>query len=117
MATGRLPFPGDTSAVVFDAILNREAAPFSDAQTGVPPEFRRILDKALEKDRNLRYQTATDLKTDVARLKRDIESGRRRAADMADSRGAAKQPEKSIAVLYFENLSGSRRTIFPRRDH
>jgi non-specific serine/threonine protein kinase len=106
MATGRLPFPGDTSAVVFDAILNRDAAPFAEAQADVPPEFRRILDKALEKDRNLRYQTATDLKTDVARLKRDIESGRRRAADMADSRGAAKQPEKSIAVLYFENLSG-----------
>jgi non-specific serine/threonine protein kinase len=106
MATGTLPFPGDTSAVVFDAILNRDPVPITDVHAGVPPEFSRILEKALEKDRNLRYQTATDLKTDLSRLKRDIESGRRRAADLVDSRGAAKQPEKSIAVLYFENLSG-----------
>jgi len=106
MATGTLPFPGDTSAVVFDAILNRDPVPLADAHPGVPPEFGRVLEKALEKDRNLRYQSATDLKTDLTRLKRDLESGRRRAADLADSRGAAKQPEKSIAVLYFENLSG-----------
>jgi len=106
MATGTLPFPGDTSAVVFDAILNRDPMPITEAHPGVPPEFGRVLDKALEKDRNLRYQTATDLKTDLTRLKRDLESGRRRAADLVDSRGGAKQPEKSIAVLYFENLSG-----------
>jgi len=106
MATGTLPFPGDTSAVVFDAILNRDPVPIAEAHPGVPQEFGRVLDKALEKDRNLRYQTATDMKTDLTRLKRDLESGRRRAADLVDSRGAAKQPEKSIAVLYFENLSG-----------
>jgi non-specific serine/threonine protein kinase len=106
MATGALPFPGDTSAVVFDAILNRDPAPTKDANPDVPAEFGRLLEKALEKDRNLRYQTATDLKTDLSRLKRDLDSGRRRAADLVDSRGAAKQPEKSIAVLYFENLSG-----------
>jgi non-specific serine/threonine protein kinase len=106
MATAALPFPGDTSAVVFDAILNRDPAPIKDAHPDVPTDFGRILEKALEKDRNLRYQTATDLKTDLSRLKRDLDSGRRRAADLADSRGAAKQPEKSIAVLYFENLSG-----------
>ena len=71
------------------------------------PEIEHILSKALEKDRNLRYQTATEFKTDLLRLKRDLDSGRSSAAD-ADSRsgGAAKQMEKSIAVLYFENLSG-----------
>jgi serine/threonine protein kinase/Tfp pilus assembly protein PilF len=106
MATGALPFPGETSAVVFDAILNRDPARIADTQPNLPPELGRLLDKALEKDRNLRYQTATDLKTDLSRLKRDIESGRRRAADLVDSRGAARQPDKSIAVLYFENLSG-----------
>jgi non-specific serine/threonine protein kinase len=106
MATGALPFPGDTSAVVFDAILNRDPAPIQDAHPDLPAELGRILEKALEKDRNMRYQTATDLKTDLSRLRRDLDSGRRRAADLADSRGAAKQPEKSIAVLYFENLSG-----------
>ena len=73
----------------------------------IPPELGRILDKALEKDRNLRYQTATDLKTDLTRLKRDIDSGKKRAAEKSDSRGGGtRAAEKSIAVLYFENLSG-----------
>ncbi|HTS01796.1 MAG TPA: protein kinase, partial [Thermoanaerobaculia bacterium] len=106
MATGALPFPGETSAVVFDAILNRDPLPAAQANPALPPELSRILDKALEKDRTLRYQTATDLKTDLTRLKRDLDSGKRRAAEKADSRGGTRQVEKSIAVLYFENLSG-----------
>ena len=107
MATGMLPFQGETSAVVFEAILNREPPPVSQANPALPPELNRILAKALEKDRGLRYQTATDLKTDLLRLKRDSDSGGRRAAELSDSRpGQAKAPEKSIAVLYFENLSG-----------
>jgi non-specific serine/threonine protein kinase len=107
MATGTLPFQGDTSAVVFEAILNRDPAPVIQGNPALPAQFGRILDKALEKDRNMRYQTATDLKTDLIRLKRDLDSGRAQAASLSDSRsGAAKQPEKSIAVLYFENLSG-----------
>jgi len=107
MATGTLPFPGETSAVVFEAILNRDPAPIGQTGSALPPGFGRILEKALEKDRNLRYQTATELKTDLLRLKRDLESGHRHAADLSDSRGgAARQTDKSIAVLYFENLSG-----------
>ena len=108
MATGALPFEGDTSAVIYEAILNRDPAPASHLNTGLPPDFGRILDKALEKDRNLRYQTATDIKTDLIRLRRDLDSGRRTAAGSGDSRAgtAAKPAEKSIAVLYFENLSG-----------
>ena len=106
MAAGALPFKGDTSAVVFDAILNRAPVPVTQVAGDVPADFGRILDKALEKDRNLRYQTATELKTDLIRLKRDIDSGRKPAADLTDSRGDAKPTEKSIAVLYFENLSG-----------
>ena len=107
-ATGTLPFPGDTSAVVFEAILNREPPPISQANAALPAELNRILGKALEKDRGLRYQTATDLKTDLMRLKRDTDSGGRRAAELSDSRpgAAAKAAEKSVAVLYFENLSG-----------
>ena len=107
-ATGTLPFQGETSAVIFEAILNREPAPVDQANRALPAELNRILGKALEKDRGLRYQTATDLKTDLLRLKRDTDSGGRRAAELADSRpGApAKHAEKSIAVLYFENLSG-----------
>ena len=108
MATGALPFQGETSAVVFEAILNREPAPVSQVNPALPAELNRILGKALEKDRGLRYQTATDLKTDLMRLKRDIDSGGRRAAELSDSRPGARRrpPEKSIAVLYFENLSG-----------
>jgi non-specific serine/threonine protein kinase len=107
MATGALPFPGETSAVVFDAILNRDPLPAAQLNPSLPPDLARILDKALEKDRNLRYQTATDLKTDLTRLKRDLDSGKKRAAEKSDSRGGGtRQAEKSIAVLFFENLSG-----------
>ena len=107
MATGTLPFPGDTSAVIYDAILNREPPPITDVDAKLPQELNRILGKALEKDRQLRYQSATDLKTDLIRLKRDLDSGRKRAADAGDSRsGATRAKEKSVAVLYFENLSG-----------
>ena len=107
MASGRLPFRGETSAVIFDAILNRDPEPVSMHGASLPPEFERILGKALEKDRNMRYQTATDLKTDLIRMRRDLESGRRQATEISDARGGvARQSVKSIAVLYFENLSG-----------
>ncbi|HET6373343.1 MAG TPA: protein kinase [Candidatus Polarisedimenticolia bacterium] len=107
VASGRLPFKGETSAVIFDAILNRDPEPLSTSGVTLPPEFERILGKALEKDRNLRYQTATDLKTDLIRMRRDLDSGRRQAMDLSESRGGSdRQSVKSIAVLYFENLSG-----------
>ncbi len=106
MATGVLPFQGDTSAVIYEAILNRDPVPVTQANPALPAELGRVIDKALEKDRNLRYQTATDIKTDLARLKRDLGSGRKRAAESTESRGESKQSEKSIAVLYFENISG-----------
>ncbi len=109
MATGSLPFTGDTSAVIFDAILNREPMPADIVNSGLPREFGRIIEKTLEKDRNLRCQSATELKTDLIRLKRDMESGKKAAAaaTSTDSKsGAAKSGPKSLAVLYFENLSG-----------
>ena len=107
MATGSLPFPGDTSAVIFDAILNRQPLPVETVNGTVPREFGRVLEKLLEKDRNLRCQSATELKTDLLRLKRDLESGKRVAADVSDSKaGTNSRGPKSLAVLYFENLSG-----------
>jgi serine/threonine protein kinase/Flp pilus assembly protein TadD len=107
MATGVPPFQGDTSAIIFDAILNRDPIAVTQVNSALPAEFGRILSKALEKDRNLRCQSATELKTDLNRLKRDLDSGQKRAAESTDSRsGAPKQSAKSIAVLYFENLSG-----------
>ena len=105
LATGELPFHGDTQAVVFDAILNRDPRPLDEANPAMPQALGPILEKALEKDRNLRYQTATELKTDLLRLRRKVDSGRRSAADMADSK-PGRRAERSIAVLYFENLSG-----------
>jgi non-specific serine/threonine protein kinase len=73
----------------------------------MPPEFLRVVEKALEKDRNLRYQSATDLKTDLQRLRRDLDTARRRGGDGTDpGSGPAKAAEQSVAVLYFENLSG-----------
>jgi serine/threonine protein kinase/Tfp pilus assembly protein PilF len=106
MATGVLPFQGETSAVVFEAILNREPPPVTQLNSALPAELGRILSKALEKDRSLRCQTATELKTDLLRLKRDSDSGGRRAAEGDSRSGPAKTAERSVAVLYFENLSG-----------
>jgi non-specific serine/threonine protein kinase len=109
MATGVMPFQGNTSAVVFEAILNREPVPVCSVNASIPEAFARILDKAMEKDRNLRYQTATDLKTDLARLKRDLDSGNRQSVSSPDSRsGAEESGDRSIAVLYFENLGGAK---------
>jgi len=107
MATAALPFPGDTQPVVFEAILNRAPKPLSEHNPSMPAALGRVFEKALEKDRNLRYQTATELKTDLLRLKRDLDSGHQKGMTLSDSKGAAeKSSEKSIAVLYFENLSG-----------
>jgi non-specific serine/threonine protein kinase len=115
MATGALPFAGDTSAIIFDAILNREPQPAAELNPVLPPDFVRILDKTLEKDRSLRCQTATELKTDLSRLKRDLESSKRRTKEKSDSDpGTAKPSGKSVAVLYFENLSGAKEDEYLR---
>jgi non-specific serine/threonine protein kinase len=107
MATGLLPFQGDTQAVVFDAILNREPKPLLEVNPALPAALGQILEKLLEKDRSLRCQTATEVKTDLLRLKRNFDSGQRREAELTDSKGKPEQPSgQSVAVLYFENLSG-----------
>ncbi len=106
-ATGEKPFNGETAAVITEAILNREPAPIQQLDSTLPAELNRIISRAMEKERSMRYQTATDFKTDLLRLRRDTQSGSRAAADRSDSKpGAARSVEKSIAVLYFENLSG-----------
>ena len=75
MATGQPPFRGDSPGSIFDAILNRPPEPPVRLNPDVPAEWQRIIDKCLEKDRDLRYQSASDIRTDLLRLKRDTDSG------------------------------------------
>jgi eukaryotic-like serine/threonine-protein kinase len=79
-ATGKLPFSGATSAVVFHAILELDPASPLQWNATLPPKLEEIIEKLLEKDRDLRYQSAADLRGDLKRLKRDVESGRKSAA-------------------------------------
>src|SRR5262252_8455683 len=76
MATGRMAFPGATPAIVLEGILNRTPTPLSRVNPESPPELERVIGKALEKDRKLRYQNASDIRTDLQRLKRDSESAK-----------------------------------------
>ena len=76
MATGRRAFSGATTAVIFEAILNKSPTPPVQINTNLPAELERIISKALKKDPDLRYQHASDMCTDLKRLKRDTSSGR-----------------------------------------
>jgi serine/threonine protein kinase/tetratricopeptide (TPR) repeat protein len=99
MATGALPFRGDTSGVIFDSILNR--APVSPVRLNpdLPVELERIVTKCLEKDRNLRYQHASEIRTDLRRLKRDTESGKSIAAGVPTSRWSRRTIVMSAIAL------------------
>jgi eukaryotic-like serine/threonine-protein kinase len=96
MATGRLPFSGATSAIVFHAILQLDPVPAMQLNATLPPRLEEIIGKALEKDRELRYQSAADLRGDLKRLKRDMESGRKSATSSAS--GAMPARVSSSAV-------------------
>src|SRR2546425_1615566 len=140
-ATGTLPFRGDTSGVIFDSILNRAPASPVRLNPGLPAEFERIVAKCLEKDRSLRYQHASDIRTDLQRLKRDTESGKAVSTGTATPRwshrtkligagvfvfliaviavavfyfgsSSGHAPINSVAVLPFSNASGDPNTEY-----
>ncbi len=96
MATGTLPFHGGSTAEIFKAILDGTPIPAVRFNPSVSADLQRILDKALEKDRNLRYQSAADLRTDLTRLKRDTESGRFSSASTVIDGAAASAVSSSI---------------------
>jgi len=110
MATGGLPFTGSTVALIFDGILHSEPTPATKLNPKLPPALENIFSKAMEKDNDLRYQNASELRADLKRLKRDLDSSKRHTAEKSAAVSApvaaAAPAKKSIAVLYFENQSG-----------
>ena len=107
MVTGSLAFHGETSALIFDAILHSDAPPAIRFNRDIPPKLEDIINKCLEKDRNLRYQHASDIRTDLQRLKRDADSPRVAVHDA----GLPKILD-SVAVLPLVNASGDPETEY-----
>ena len=121
MATGSLPFSGSSVAVIFDGILNSAATPATKLNPKLPAILENIFVKTLEKDADLRYQTASELRADLKRIKRDLDSSRRPAAEKTEpapppsvTAASAAPAKKSVAVLYFENLSGAKEDEYLR---
>ncbi|MEY2526904.1 MAG: eukaryotic-like serine/threonine-protein kinase, partial [Verrucomicrobiota bacterium] len=118
MSTGALPFPGSSVALIFDGILNSAATPGTKLNPRLPSALENIFTKTLEKDTDLRYQTAAELRADLKRIKRDMDSNRRPAAEHSEASHAtpagAPPAKKSVAVLYFENQSGAKEDEYLR---
>ena len=118
MATGSVPFSGGTSALIFDGILHSAHIPAKELNSRLPAPMENIFGKALEKDADLRYQTAAELRADLKRIKRDLDSSRRPAAEKSEPPKAAATSaataKKSVAVLYFENQSGAKEDEYLR---
>ena len=105
MATGTLPFRGDTTAVVFDSILHKAPVAPVRLNPDLPGDLERVINKALEKDRELRYQHAADIRTDLKRLKRETESGRASAANVREE-----DEEEDAAVALPESRQSAARS-------
>ena len=106
MCTGTLPFRGESTGLVFESILNRAPVPAVRLNPEVAPDLERIIAKCLEKDRNLRYQHASDIRTDLQRLKRDTESGRVGTGTLARPGRAKLGIYLAAAILFAALLAG-----------
>jgi len=114
MATGAVPFRGETSGVIFDAIMNRAPLAPIRLNPNLPPKLEDVINRALEKDRELRYQHAVDIKSELRRLKRDLESGHNSAASSSSEQaysGSAAAVEGTSAPAH--RTSGSARAVAP----
>jgi non-specific serine/threonine protein kinase len=118
MATGVLPFRGESSAVIFESILSKTPIAPLRLNPVLPPKLEELIEKTLEKDPDLRCQTAAELRADLKRLQRDMNSSRHPAAERTDSPSPPPPPpapsHKAVAVLYFENQSGSKEDEYLR---
>jgi serine/threonine protein kinase/Flp pilus assembly protein TadD len=110
MATGVVPFRGETSGVIFDAILNRAPVAPVRLNSNLPQKLEDVINRALEKDRELRYQHAVDIKSELRRLKRDLESGRSSAVS-SSSEPAYSAPVSVESASAAQRTSGSARTV------
>jgi TolB-like protein len=113
MATGALPFRGESAGVIFESILNRVPVSPVRLNPDLPAELERVINKCLEKDRNLRYQNAFDVRTDLQRLKRDTESARVTATtSVLDANSRLLRFQDSLAVLPLVNATGDPETEY-----
>jgi eukaryotic-like serine/threonine-protein kinase len=105
MATGVLPFRGDTSGVIAEAILNRGPVAPVRLNPDVSPKLEEIVNKALEKDRKLRYQSAADIRTDLQRLRRDTETGRSAVVGESAAPGTRAEKREGLKTLHYKTVA------------